>query len=80
MKQLLYVANMLFIHKEQDDMVAGIDDGRVVGDQHFFVANDRANRGPRWQVDFTDAAANHLARLGVTVGDGFDGLRRTAAQ
>ena len=61
-------------------MVTCIDDGGVVGNQHFFITNDRANGGARWQVDLTDAPSDYLARLRVTVGDGFDGLGRTAPQ
>ncbi|MNF08475.1 hypothetical protein D3C80_2089060 [compost metagenome] len=61
-------------------MVAGLDHRVVVGDQHFFVANDRADGGSGRQGDVFDGFADHLAGLRVAMGDGFDGLGRTTAQ
>ena len=60
--------------------VCRIDDGGVVGNQHFFVTNDRANGGARWQVNLADTAANHLARLRVAVGNRLNGFGRTPTQ
>lgn len=80
MEQLLDVANMLLVHQEQDHVVAGLDHGIVVGDEDFFVADDRADGGAGWQADVADGFADHFAGFGVAVGDGFDGFGRAAAQ
>jgi hypothetical protein len=69
---------MFFIHKEQNHMVAGGDHRVVVGDDHLFIANDRADGSTRWQADIADRLANHLARLRVAVGNRLDGFRRAS--
>ncbi|MNI86303.1 hypothetical protein D3C73_1433890 [compost metagenome] len=61
-------------------MVPGGDHGIVVGNDHFFITNDRANRRARWQADVLDGLANHLAGLGVAMGNRLDCLRRTSTQ
>ena len=61
-------------------MVAGFDHRVVVGNQHFFIADDRADGGARWQGNVFNHTADHLARFGVTMGNRFDGLGCTAAQ
>ena len=79
-EQLLHIADVLFIHKEQNHVIAGFDHRVVVGDQHFFVTNDRADGGTRRQCDVFDGLADHLAGLRVAVSDCLDGLSRAAAQ
>ncbi|MNN95085.1 hypothetical protein D3C81_2138330 [compost metagenome] len=61
-------------------MVAGFDHGVVVGDDHFFVANDRANGGARRQADVLDGLADDLAGFRIAMGNGLDGLCRAPAQ
>ncbi|MNG35656.1 hypothetical protein D3C84_1224530 [compost metagenome] len=80
MEQLLHIANMLFIHKEQDHMVAGCDHGVIVRDNDLFIANDGANRGTRRQADILDGLADHLARFRIAMGNGLDGFCRAPAQ
>ena len=80
MKQLFHIANLLFIHKEQNHMVARLDHRGIVGDQHLFVANDRADGRPRWLRNIGDGPAHHLARLRIAMGNCLDGFRRPAPE
>ena len=50
-------------------MIAGLDDGVVVGNDHLFIANNRADGGARRQADIADGLADDLARFRVTVGN-----------
>ncbi|MNO06484.1 hypothetical protein D3C81_2282690 [compost metagenome] len=61
-------------------MITRFDHGVVVGDDHFFVANDRADGGAWRQADVLDGFTDDFARLLIAVGNGLDGLRRAAPQ
>src|SRR3990167_11447360 len=80
LEQTLHIANVFFIDQEQDHMVACRDLGSAVGDQHFFVTDNRADGGAGRQLDVGDRAADHLARLGITVGNCLNGLGSATSQ
>ena len=61
-------------------MVARSDHRIVVGDQHFLVADDRADGGAWRQGDVFDHPADHFAGFAVAVGNRLDGLGGAAAQ
>ena len=43
LEESFHFGNALFVDKEQDHVIARLNDDVVMGNQHFFVANDRAD-------------------------------------
>src|SRR3546814_3265493 len=66
--------------QEQDHMVAGLDHGAVMGDEHLFVADDRADGGAWRQAEVADGLADDFAGLGIAMGNRLDGFGRATAQ
>src|SRR5690554_6200930 len=80
LEQPLYIADMLLVDHEQDDVVIAFYYQTVGGNQHLLSADHGANGGARRQLDIADGAADHLGGAGVAMGDDLDGLRRPTAQ
>src|SRR5690606_40998124 len=45
LEQPFHIADMLLVDEEENDVIAGLDHCAVVGNQHLFVANHRADGG-----------------------------------